>query len=150
MTTLNYGFIFVFYKELKLSTFDPALAKAFGFMPSVLFYALLMLTSATAVAAFDAVGAVLFIAFAIVPASVAYLLTDRLWMMFMIGALVSIFSSISGFYLAVHLNVSIGGMMAVMTGACLLLAFLAGPRYGLATQMIKRHRGRHAPYESPH
>lgn len=149
MTLLNYGFIGLFYKELKLATFDPALAKTFGFMPSILFYVLLMLTSSTAVAAFDAVGAVLFIAFAIVPASAAYLMTDRLWMMFIIGALISIASSISGYYLAVHLNVSIGGMMAVMTGVFLILAFLAGPRYGVITQLVKRHRARQAPVEPP-
>ncbi|MCW4150680.1 MULTISPECIES: metal ABC transporter permease [Halomonadaceae] len=149
MTVLNYGFIFLFYKELKLATFDPALAKTFGFMPSVLFYVLLMLTSSTAVAAFDAVGAVLFIAFAIVPASAAYLMTDRLWMMFVIGALVSIGSSVCGYYLAVHLNVSIGGMMAVMTGIFLMLAFLAGPRYGVITQQIKRRRARQTPMEPP-
>ncbi|WP_252108235.1 MULTISPECIES: metal ABC transporter permease [unclassified Halomonas] len=149
MTLINYAFIGLFYKELKLATFDPALAKTFGFMPTILFYVLLMLTSSTAVAAFDAVGAVLFIAFAIVPASAAYLLTDRLWMMFVIGALISIASSISGYFLAVHFNVSIGGMMAVMTGVFLILAFLFGPRYGLMTQVLKRRRARQAPVEPP-
>src|SRR5918996_862069 len=71
VTLLNGGFVLLFYKELKLSTFDPGLAKALGFAPKILFYALLMLTSTTAVAAFDAVGAVLFIAFVIVPPSAA-------------------------------------------------------------------------------
>lgn len=140
MTLVNYAFIGLFYKELKLATFDPALARAFGFMPTLLFYGLLMLTSSTAVAAFDAVGAVLFIAFAIVPASAAYLLTDRLWMMFVIGALISIASSVLGYYLAVHFNVSIGGMMAVMTGMFLILAFLGGPRYGVIARRLRRRR----------
>ena len=149
MTVLNYGFIVLFYKELKISTFDPALAKTLGFMPTLLFYVLLMLTSSTAVAAFDAVGAVLFIAFAIVPPSAAYLLTDRLWAMFIIGGLISIASSISGYYLAVYWNVSIGGMMAVMTGVFLMLAFLAGPRYGVITQRLERRRARQAPTAPP-
>ena len=81
MTLVNGAFVGLFYKELTLMTFDRALAQALGFMPGVLFYALLLLTSTTAVAAFDAVGAVLFIAFVIVPPSAAYLLTDRLWKM---------------------------------------------------------------------
>jgi manganese/zinc/iron transport system permease protein len=67
-----------FYKELKLATFDPALATALGLAPAALFYALLALTSATAVASFDAVGAILFIAFVIVPPATAILLSDRL------------------------------------------------------------------------
>ncbi|WGF87422.1 metal ABC transporter permease [Marinivivus vitaminiproducens] len=141
MTVINVLFVALFYKELKLATFDAALAKALGFAPGLLFYALLMLTSATAVAAFDAVGAVLFIAFVIVPPSAAYLLTDRLWLMLLLGAAIAVLSSLSGFHLAEAWNVSIGGMMAVMTGVFLALAFLFGPRYGLIAQEIRR-RGR--------
>ncbi|MHB0777045.1 metal ABC transporter permease [Halomonas sp. WWR20] len=138
MTLINALFVGLFYKELKIATFDTALAKALGFAPGILFYVLLLLTSGTAVAAFDAVGAVLFVAFVIVPPSTGYLLTDRLWLMFVYGIAVSIASSVSGYFLAVAWNVSIGGMMAVMTGVFLMLAFLAGPRYGLIAQSLRR------------
>lgn len=138
MTLVNLLFVGLLYKELKLATFDAALAKALGFAPGLLFYALLMLTSATAVAAFDAVGAVLFIAFVIVPPSAAYLLTDRLWLMLLYGAAISIASSVAGYYLAAAWDVSIGGMMAVMTGVFLALAFFMGPRYGLVAQELRR------------
>jgi manganese/zinc/iron transport system permease protein len=147
MTVINLLFVGLLYKELKLATFDAALAKALGFAPGILFYALLMLTSATAVAAFDAVGAVLFIAFVIVPPSAAYLLTDRLWLMLVYGATISVASSVSGYFLAVAWNVSIGGMMAVMTGVFLMLAFLLGPRYGLIAQEL-RHRNQRRDNES--
>lgn len=138
VTLVNLLFVGLFFKELKLTSFDPALAKALGFAPGILFYALLMLTSVTAVAAFDAVGAVLFIAFVIVPPSAAYLLTDRLSRMLVYGAAISAASSVAGYALAVAWNVSIGGMMAVMTGVFLLLAFLLGPRYGLVAQSLRR------------
>ncbi|MFC0267649.1 metal ABC transporter permease [Kushneria aurantia] len=143
MTLLNALFVGLLFKELKLATFDAALARALGFAPGVLFYALLLLTSGTAVAAFDAVGAVLFVAFVIVIPSTAYLLTDRLALMLAIGVAVSIASSICGYGLAVRLDVSIGGMMAAMTGVFLLLAFLFGPRYGLVAQARERRRQRH-------
>jgi manganese/zinc/iron transport system permease protein len=138
MTLVNTAFVGLFYKELKLITFDRALAHALGFMPGVLFYALLLLTSTTAVAAFDAVGAVLFIAFVIVPPSAAYLLTDRLWKMLLYASLISVASSILGYYAALAWDVSIGGMMALMTGGFLLLAFLFSPNYGLIAQEIRR------------
>jgi len=138
MTIVNFAFVVLFYKELKLATFDEGLARALGFAPGVLFYAILALTSSTAVAAFDAVGAVLFIAFVIVPPSAAYLLTDRLSLMLVYGSAVAVASSISGYYLAILWNVSIGGMMAVMTGVFLILAFLLGPRYGLIAQALRR------------
>jgi manganese/zinc/iron transport system permease protein len=138
MTLVNATFVGLFYKELTLITFDRALAHALGFMPGVLFYGLLLLTSTTAVAAFDAVGAVLFIAFVIVPPSAAYLLTDRLWKMLVYASLISIASSILGYSAALALDVSIGGMMALMTGGFLLLAFLFSPQYGLIAQEIRR------------
>jgi len=141
MTLVNLAFVTFFFKELKLATFDEALARALGFAPAALSYALLALTSATAVAAFDSVGAILFIAFVIVPPSAAYLLTDRLWLMLVYGSAISVVSSITGYGLAITLNVSIGGMMAVMTGVILVLAFLFGPRYGMIAQ-VSRRRGR--------
>lgn len=143
ITLVNLVFVLLLYKELKLMSFDEALARTLGFMPAVLFYALLTLTSATAVAAFDAVGAVLFVAFVIVPPSAAYLLTDRLWRMILYGALISLASSVVGYFLAVMWNVSIGGMMALTTGGFLLLALLMGPRYGLIAQELRR-RGQHS------
>ncbi len=138
VTVINLLFVTLFYKELKITTFDPGLAAALGFAPGIVFYALLFLVSATGVAAFDAVGAVLFIAFVIVPASAAYLLTDRLWQMLVYGCLIAIASSISGYFIAVALNVSIGGMMAVMTGIFFALAFLFGPRYGIIARAYRR------------
>ena len=67
VTIINLAFVSIFFKELKLSTFDPGLAAALGFSPTLLYYLLLSLTSITAVTAFDSVGAVLLVAFVIVP-----------------------------------------------------------------------------------
>jgi manganese/zinc/iron transport system permease protein len=142
VTLANALFVGLFFKELKLSTFDPQLAAALGFAPSFFFYALLALTSVTAVAAFDAVGAVMFIAFVIIPPAAAYLLTDRLVVMLALGASIGLASSLSGYGLAVAADVSIGGMMAVMTGVFLALAFLFGPRHGLLAQGLQAWRGR--------
>ncbi|HWJ89415.1 MAG TPA: metal ABC transporter permease [Pelagibacterium sp.] len=143
MAVLNLAFVTLLFKELKLATFDAALASALGFVPAVLSYALLALLSGTAVAAFDAVGAILFIAFVIVPPSAAYLLTDRLSLMLVLGAAIATLSAVCGYWIAVWLNVSISGMMAVMTGVCFVVALACGPRYGLFAQALRR-RARHS------
>ncbi|MFC7703477.1 metal ABC transporter permease [Plastorhodobacter daqingensis] len=143
LTLLNLLFVTLFYKELKLASFDAALAHALGFAPGILFYALLGLTSATAVASFDAVGVVLFLAFVIVPPSAALLLTDRLWLVILLSVLMAVGSSLAGYLLAVRWNVSIGGMMALMTGLCLVAALLAGPRHGVIARQL-RQRGQRA------
>ncbi|WP_083330646.1 metal ABC transporter permease [Halofilum ochraceum] len=144
LTLINAVFVIAFFKELKLSTFDPGLATALGLAPTAMFYALLTLTSATAVAAFDAVGAVLYIAFVIVPPAAAYLLTDRLIPMLVWAAAIGVISSATGYAAAIALDVSIGGMMALMTGACFGLAFLFGPRYGLVAQAWRQYMRRYA------
>jgi manganese/zinc/iron transport system permease protein len=140
VTLINLGFVILFYKELKLSTFDSGLAAALGFRPRLIFYALLTLTSITAVTAFDAVGAILLVAFIIVPPSAAYLLTDKLWRMLTYGALISLASSVLGYLSALALDVSIGGMMATFTGVFLVIAFLFSPRYGLIAQELRRQQ----------
>ncbi|HEY8496736.1 MAG TPA: metal ABC transporter permease [Limnochordales bacterium] len=137
ITLVNALFVTLFYKELKLAVFDEVLAQALGLRPRLLFYALLFLTSVTAVGAFDAVGAILFITFVIVPPATAYLLTDRLWLVLVGSAALAVLASITGFALAMHFDVSIGGMMATVTGLFLALAFVAGPRYGLIARYLR-------------
>ncbi|MCC5992357.1 MAG: metal ABC transporter permease [Rhodobacteraceae bacterium] len=139
---VNLAFVLGFWKELKLSSFDPGLALVLGFAPGVMHYALLTLTSVTAVAAFDAVGAVLFIAFVIVPPATAYLLTRRLWLMMALAVALSLASCLSGYWLAVKWDVSIGGMMASMTGLWFALALLFAPGRGLLAQGLRRGRVR--------
>ena len=134
---INLGFVLVLWKELKLASFDPGLAAALGFLPGVLHYALLTLTSVTAVAAFDAVGAILFIAFVIVPPATAYLLTRRLWLMVVLAVALSVAACVAGYALARHWNVSIAGMMASMTGVWFVLALLFAPRRGLVSQALR-------------
>jgi manganese/zinc/iron transport system permease protein len=142
VTIINLAFVSIFFKELKLSTFDPGLAAALGFSPTLLYYLLLSLTSITAVTAFDSVGAVLLVAFVIVPPATAYLLTDKLWRMLVYGVVISVGSSLLGYILAVALDVSIGGMMVCVSGAFLLLAVLFSPSYGIIAQTIRRNSQR--------
>lgn len=142
ITAVNLVFVAVFYKELKLATFDPMLARALGFAPGVLSYGLLLLTSMTAVAAFEAVGVILFVAFVIVPPSTAYLLTERLSLMLTIGCTVAIAASVIGYALAIYWNVNTSAMMAVMTGVFFGLAFTFSPHRGLVPQWWRHRRHR--------
>lgn len=139
---VNLAFVLAFWKELKLTSFDAGLAAALGFVPGVLHYALLGLTSVTAVASFDAVGAVLFIAFVIVPPATAYLLTRRLWVMVVLAVALSIAACVAGYVLAVAWDVSIGGMMASMTGVWFTLALLFAPGRGVVAQGFAARRAR--------
>lgn len=136
-------FLVVFYKELKLSTFDPALAAALGFAPGLVHYALMSLLSVTAVGAFDVVGSILVVALVVAPPAAAYLLTDRLPVMLGLSALIGVVGAFSGYWLANILDASIAGAMATMVGVLFMLAFAFAPDRGLVAQAQRRTRQRH-------
>ena len=71
----------LFFKEFKLTTFDPGLAYALGFSPLFFNYLLMAQVSATTITSFRAVGVLLVLAFMTGPALAARLLTHRLKMM---------------------------------------------------------------------
>jgi manganese/zinc/iron transport system permease protein len=139
---LNVAFIALFYKELKLATFDAGLAAALGFSPVLIHYGLMGVVSVTAVGAFDAVGSVLVVALMIGPAAAAYLLTDRLGHMLTYSALIGVASAVSGYWVAHWLDASIAGSMATMVGLAFVVVWLFAPERGLAAQARRRAQQR--------
>lgn len=135
-------FILLFYKELKLSTFDAGLATALGFAPAALHYALMGLVSLTAVAAFDAVGSILVVALMIGPPAAAYLLTDRLPVMIGLSMVLGVAAAIGGYWLAFALDASIAGAMATTVGVIFGLVYLFAPERGYLAAVRRRRRHR--------
>jgi manganese/zinc/iron transport system permease protein len=135
---LNVLFITLFYKELKLATFDAGLAAALGFAPALIHYGLMTIVSITAVGAFDAVGSILVVALMIAPPVTAYLLTDSLPRMIGLSALIGALGAIAGFWLANTLDASIAGSMATVLGVLFALAYLFAPQRGLVALAQRR------------
>nr|MCU0514194.1 metal ABC transporter permease [Anaerolineae bacterium] len=157
-------FVLVLYKELQLTTFDPALAQSLGFFPGRLTLLLMVLVSLVAVGAFNAVGSVLVVAFFIIPPAAAYLLTDKLWRMLLLAPLIGAAGAYTGYDLSrgdflglVQLsevlraldgliglngytdwNVSISASMVLMLFVFFVLAWLFSPRYGLLATLLRR------------
>ncbi len=140
VASLDLAFILLFYKELKLCTFDPGLAESLGFSPVRMHYLLMMAVSLTTVAAFESVGAVLVVAFLIVPPAAAYLQTDRLSVMLVFAVGLGVLSSTSGYVLSMSLDTTMAGSMAAMSGLWFTAAWLFAPRYGLLVTLIRRKR----------
>lgn len=121
---VNLLFVTVFFKELKISTFDRALAFTLGMKPVLTHYMLMSLVSVTSVASFEAVGSILVVAFMIGPPITAYLLTDRLKNMIACSIAIGIAASVTGFHLALYFDVSIAGMIAVVIGIIFFLVLM--------------------------
>ena len=88
----------------------------------------------TAVVAFESVGAILVIAFFIVPASAAFLLTDRLSRMLILSVSLGIISAVIGYLFAILADVSISGSMASISGLIFGLVWVFGPNRGLISR----------------
>lgn len=139
---VNILFLTLFFKELKLSAFDPGLAAVLGFSPLVLHYGLMLLVSVTAVGAFDSVGSILVVALMIAPGSTAYLLTHRLGPLLVLSAVIAMAASALGFAAAILTDTSIAGAIAVANGIFFLAAFLFAPQRGVLWQWQSREAKR--------
>lgn len=137
---LNGGLVHLFFKELEVTTFDPILAGVMGISPVFFHYGLMSLVSVTAVGAFDAVGSILVIAFLTVPANTAYLLTHDLRKMLWIAPIMAGISSIIGFQIAFYYDLSIAGMISLVSGGILLLVFIFSPKQGLIYHWFRRKK----------
>lgn len=142
LLVMNFLFITLFYKELKLATFDAGLAATLGFSPHLIHYGLMVVVSLTAVGAFTAVGAVLTVALMIVPAATAYLLTNRLKVMIGLAALVGALSAIGGYFVAVVVDTSIAGAITSVAGILFLLTMVFSPSQGIVARAIQLRRQR--------
>lgn len=117
-------FVVIAWKELFLTTFDPAFATTIGINTLVWHYSLMGAVSATTVASFESVGAILVVALIAVPGATAYLITTNLKRMLVYACGFGALSSVTGFYLAVALDGSIAGGIATMTGVWFGVVFL--------------------------
>lgn len=129
--TANLLFLTLFFKELTVTSFDPAFSATAGFRPALVECGLMGLVALTAVAAFEVVGSILVIAMLIVPGATARLLSDRLGITLVWSAVLAAAAAVLGHTLAIVLPERFGlpptstsGMMAVACGLLFLVALL--------------------------
>lgn len=119
------------YKGFLITTFDPFYAVSVGISAVAWHYALMSLASLVTVVSFESVGAILVVAFLVVPAAIAYLLTNDLRKMLVIAVLVGVLSSILGYVLSAYLDSSIPGAMTSVLG----ILFIVTINYELLSGM---------------
>lgn len=134
--------LFLFFKELKVSTFDAGLSSALGISPVVMHYGLMSVSSVTVVGAFDAVGAILVVAMMITPAAAAYLLTSDLKKMIGLSVFFGIISALGGYWVAHWLDASISGSISTVLGIVFLMVYLFAPNKGLISVLYRQSQQR--------
>ncbi len=135
---LNLGFFILFYKELKIVSFDAKLAAVLGISPLIIHYGLMMLVSLTAVTSFDAVGSVVVIALMVGPAVTALLFTKNLLRTVLLSMGIGLFNSVGGFLFALYFDLRTSGVIAGMTLIVFLVALLVNPKNGVIALILRR------------
>lgn len=136
VTLLTVLLIWIFYKELLVSSFDPGLAFSLGINATVMHYCLMSLLSVVVVSAFESVGAILVVAMLILPGATASLLSQRLPVILVLTVAHAALSSVLGIHLALWLDCSIAGAMVVVGAALFTLAWIFSPTQGLLRRWI--------------
>lgn len=143
---VNIVLVAVFFKELKLTTFDPQLAQALGISTVVFNYLLMLQVSITSIGAFRAVGVVMVLAFITGPPLTARLLTHRLgtclWASIGIGVMVSVV----GVALSRHIltifgtPLSTAGLVVCLIAFTFACALFFAPERGIIANYLRRRR----------
>jgi len=137
-------FTAIFWRSLKISTFDEGFARTIGMKTGPLGLGLVIVAAIAAVAAFDAVGSIIVIAMFICPPAAARMMTNRLEYQIAWSVLFAALAAVLGYVLAgygplwigMRDSVSAAGMIATVSGVILGFAALMGPH---------RQRGAAAP-----
>lgn len=122
LSFLNLSVLVVFYRQLKIASFDRSYATTLGIPASVFHFLLLFLTSAVCVGAFRAVGVLLVLAFLTGPYLTARLFSFRLSRLLWLSPALGILASCIGVALsrsllsAYDLPLSTGGIVVCVIG----------------------------------
>lgn len=133
--------VFLFYKELLISSFDETMAQAYGLRVRLIHYVLMFLLTLVTVASLQTVGVILVVAMLITPASTAYLLTNRLATMIFLSAFIGAASSVIGLYLSFQYNLPSGPVIVLATTAIFVIVFLFSPKQGVLWRMLHNQKG---------
>jgi manganese/zinc/iron transport system permease protein len=136
---LNLCFVIIFYKELKIFIFDPSLANILGFSSLFINYALMTLTSLTAVISFDVVGTIMAIVCMIGPAATAILLTKRLSIAWGLSLWISFISTSLGYYLGIYFDLPVSGLISVVILLIFLIVLYFEPKNGIIAKIVKNY-----------
>lgn len=143
---INSALFLFLYKEYKLTTFDPGLARALGYSTTFFNYLLMIQVSATVVGAFRAVGVIMVLCFITGPALIARLLTHNLKTLLFSAMGIGALSSLTGVAIARHvltvydIALSTAGVVVSTITLFYVIAILFAPERGVISRSLYRHK----------
>lgn len=111
------------FKELLVTSFDPAHAVAIGLSPEVMRYVLLFLLALTTVVAIQTVGVVLVLALLVTPGAAASMVSRRLQVIIGLSIAVAVLATVAGFYASFYWDVASGPAIVLTVTLFFVLAY---------------------------
>lgn len=133
-------FVFVSYRKLLFTTFDPEVAQASGVDTARLDALLMVALAASILATMQVLGVTLIAATLVIPPTVARMLTNSFRRMLVLSAVIGAFSGFVGMIASYHLDVQ-SGPAIVLVGAALFTVALAATS---PKRLRRSHAGRTA------
>lgn len=124
VTILTAAFVFLRYRALLFSTFDPDVAAVSGVNVSRIEAMLMIVLSLSILATLTVIGVTLVAAMLVIPAVIARMLTDSFSRMLTYSTIIGTFCGLVGMYISYYAGVP-SGTMIVLVGAALFLVVLA-------------------------
>ena len=117
-------YIYLFYKELLITSLDETFARSYGLPAQLIHYSLMLVLTLVTVSALQSVGIILVVAMLITPAATAYLWTDQLPKMMALSSFVAVLASIIGLYFSYTFNWASGPTIVLTAALCFAFSFL--------------------------
>jgi manganese/zinc/iron transport system permease protein len=145
---LSFSFVVLFYKELKITAFDSALATALGFRSNILHQTFMVVTALVVVSSFQAVGSILVIGMLICPAAAARLITESLITQIVASILISLIAALCGYFFASYIpwvfgfdfSLNTAGMIVVCLGIIFAISYIFSPTHGVFVEFFHKKR----------
>jgi len=132
--------VWLFFRYLFIISFSQVMARSMGISVEAVHYFLMLLLSFSIVASLQSVGVILVVGMLIIPASAAYLLTDRLQMMVVFSALIGVVSTSLGLTLAIAFQTTPGPAMTLVAGFIYFLVVVFAPKRGWFFRKLRSSR----------
>jgi manganese/zinc/iron transport system permease protein len=145
ITTIVILAIVLFFKELRITAFDPGLATSLGIPAGAVNFVTTAFVAVAAVASFEAVGSILVVAMLVCPAATARMFTDRLVTQLWLSAVFAVIAGVGGYvlgafgplWIGMDSSLSAAGMMTVLAGFMMAMAILLAPSHGVIARRLR-------------
>jgi ABC-type Mn2+/Zn2+ transport system permease subunit len=124
VSILTAAFIFLRYRALLFTTFDPEVATVSGVRVNWVEAALMVVLSLAILATLTVIGVTLVAAMLVIPPVIARMLTDSFGRMLVLSTIIGTLCGLVGMYLSYYAGVP-SGTMIVLVGAALFIVVLA-------------------------